>query len=112
MLGFLKMSDQEKEQQHALREELKKKGKGWSILDVEKARARKAENVHSRHDKEGVRQRKSIKSKMTICPQVHLEKKIVLRVSTAQMKEIVVMIESVIVGISCIASTSRKINVT
>ena len=41
---------------------------------------------------------------------VHLEKKIVFRVSTTK-REIVVTIESVILGISRIANTSRKINV-
>ena len=43
--------------------------------------------------------------------EVHLEKKNVLRVSIKK-KEIIVMIESVIVGIPCIVNTSRKIHVT
>ena len=85
-------------------------------LGCQKARARKAEHVHSnmtRQRKE--RQRESIKklglkrpfSRTTIC---QCKKKIVLRVSTTK-EEIVVTIESLIIGIFHIANTSRKTHV-
>ena len=122
--GSFKKSDQEtQQQQHTLQNELKDKAK---IVDLgcQKARARKADNVHSnmtRQRKEkakGIDQEAWLKkrqvSRTTTVPKnkgnVHREKKIVLRVSTAK-EEIAVTIEIVIIGIHRIANTSRNISV-
>ena len=120
---FLKKSAQESaQQQHTLRKDLNRKAK-LVEFGRQKARAQKAENVllHMTWQRKGTAKELDHEARINetipkkdITPerqgQVHLEKNIVLRASNTK-EEIVVMVESVVIGITRIANTSRKINV-